>query len=117
MEVNLATGIVYNTAGNHLFFLLYTICITTSFALGIPKNIRASMGVLTALLIRNFVPQVLEARTELLLILQIFGLCLHIYIMYCARITTNLVHIMCIILKNASELWNLKFALRAGQSE
>lgn len=46
---------------------------------------------------------------------QIFGLVVSIYIMFCARVLFALMQSIALIVKNASEIWNFKFALTFNQ--
>ncbi len=99
----------------HLQFLFYISVLGTCFYFNYPVQIRQSALLISCLVLRPLKPFLRIETDENLLRYEIGGLVFQLYVMYSTLLLKLLMKILATILKNASEMWNFKFALTFQQ--
>jgi hypothetical protein len=115
METSATVGIKKITCYNMLVWFGASALIVTAFTLDFPGNVRGTCGVFSMLMFKVVIPEMRLIDETYYYYCEIFGLCFILYIFFCARLLFTLMQILALIIKNASEMWNFKFALAFDQ--
>lgn len=115
METSGCVGIRREIYSSLMFVVFYALATSIMFYVNYPVHIRFCSGLITAFIVRPVYPDLRINTDSYLLPFQIAGLVFQIYVVFCSTMIKLLMKIFAIILKNASEMWNLKFALTFEQ--
>lgn len=115
METSGCLGLQKLIIMQHVLFFAYVGVLVACFFCNYPIHIRQSALLICALILRPFKPHLRIETEENLLYYEVAGLVFQLYVMYCTTLLKLLMKILAIVLKNASEMWNFKFALTFQQ--
>lgn len=100
---------------HQITFVVYAGITGLLFYYDYPPHIREASGLITQLIIRPIKPYIRITEKENLLYYQLAGLAFQLYVLYCSGVIKLHMMLMATILKNASEMWNIRFALAFNQ--
>lgn len=115
METSGCLGLKKLIYKQHIQFIIYTGILITCFYCNYPIHVRQSALLICALILRPLKPHLRIETDENLLKYEVGGLVFQVYVMYCTTLIKLLMKILATILRNASEMWNFKFALTFQQ--
>jgi hypothetical protein len=117
METSSALNVRKCTFANLFVFLVYAAIVISGFINDWPRSLRGTCGLIGMFTFRPFVERLRSLEENELIFVQIVGLVLLLFVIYCTRLLFTLLQLVSIILRNTAETWNLKFALRFSQCE